>query len=146
LIGANILGFLFAVARLPAAISTLITASSINPWVIMTGIIVFYLVIGCFMSSMAMIVLTVPIFFPVITAMGFNPIWFGIIIVKVVEIGQLTPPVGINVFVIQGIAKDVPMYTIYKGVLPFVLADFVEVALLCLFPQIATVIPNLMTK
>jgi TRAP-type C4-dicarboxylate transport system permease large subunit len=93
---------------------------------------------------MAMIVLTVPIFFPVITALGFHPIWFGIIIVKIVEIGQITPPVGINVFVIKGVAKDVPMYTIFRGIVPFLIASAVEVVLLCLFPQIATFLPDLM--
>jgi C4-dicarboxylate transporter DctM subunit len=93
---------------------------------------------------MAMIVLTVPIFFPVVTALGFDPIWFGIIIVKVVEIGQITPPVGINVFVISGIAKDVPMYTIFRGIVPFLFADIFEIILLVIFPQIATFVPDLM--
>ena len=103
-----------------------------------------YLFLGCIMSSMAMIILTVPIFFPVVMSLGFNPIWFGIIIVKVVELGQLTPPVGINVFVIQGIAKDVPMYTIFRGIVPFFIADLIEVVLLCLVPSIATFLPDLM--
>jgi len=144
LIGAAVLGYFLAVARLPSALSSWIATMEVNRWVIMTGIIVMYLFLGCIMSSMAMIILTVPIFFPVIMSLGFNPIWFGIIIVKVVELGQLTPPVGINVFVIQGIAKDVPMYTIFRGIVPFFIADLIEVVLLCLVPSIATFLPDLM--
>jgi C4-dicarboxylate transporter DctM subunit len=144
LIGAAILGYFLAVARLPSTLSDWVSTLDVNRWLIMTGIIVLYLFLGCIMSSMAMIILTVPIFFPVIMSLGFNPIWFGIIIVKVVEIGQLTPPVGINVFVIQGIAKDVPMYTIFRGIIPFFIADLIEVVLLCLVPSIATILPDLM--
>lgn len=96
------------------------------------------------MSSLAMIILTVPIFFPVITALGFDPIWFGIIIVKVVEIGQITPPVGINVFVTQGIAKDIPMYTMFRGIVPFLIAGFLHVTLLICVPQIALFLPSMM--
>jgi len=96
------------------------------------------------MSAMAMIILTVPIFFPVIVALGFDPIWFGIIIVRVVEMGQITPPVGINVFVMKGVAKDVPMYTIFRGIVPFLIADICHVILLVAIPQISLFLPNLM--
>ena len=88
--------------------------------------------------------LTVPIFFPVVVALGFDPIWFGIIIVRMCEIGGITPPVGINVFVMKGVAKDVPMYTIFRGIIPFLLADICHVALLVAVPQISLFLPNLM--
>jgi len=89
-------------------------------------------------------VLTVPIIFPVIMALEFDPIWFGIIIVRVVEIGQITPPVGINVFVMHGLSKETPMYTIFRGIMPFLIADFLNLATLVAFPQISLFLPNLL--
>ncbi len=144
LIGSIIFGYFLAVTRLPAALSDYVVAAAVDRYIVMAGIIILYLFLGCIISSMAMIILTVPIFFPVITALGFDPIWFGIIIVKVVEIGQLTPPVGLNVFVIYGIARDVPMYTIFRGIVPFFIADLAEVALLVIVPQIVTFLPQMM--
>jgi len=144
LIGANIFGYFLAVSRLPAVMSDYASAMAVNRYIVLGCIILLYLFFGCIISSIALIILTVPILFPVITALGFDPIWFGIIIVMVVEIGQLTPPVGINVFVIQGVAKDVPMYTIFRGIVPFFVAELVLVALLVAFPQIATILPDMM--
>jgi len=145
LIGATILGYFLAVAKLPSSLSAWVTGMEVNRYWIIIGMLVLYIFLGCIMSSLALIILTVPIFFPVIMALGFSPIWFGIIIVKVAEIGQITPPVGINVFVIKGIAKDVPMYTIFKGIVPFFFANIIEIILLVIFPQIATFVPDLMT-
>ncbi|OGP65183.1 MAG: C4-dicarboxylate ABC transporter permease [Deltaproteobacteria bacterium RBG_13_47_9] len=144
LIGANILGYFLAITRLPFALSDYVASLEVNRYIVLAIIIVVYLFLGAIMSSMAMIVLTVPILFPVITALGFDPIWFGIIIVRVVEIGQITPPVGINVFIIQGIAKDVPMFDIFRGVFPFLIADILHVVLLIAVPQIALFLPGLM--
>ena len=144
LIGANVFGYFLAVTRLPMVMSDYMGTLAVNRYAIIAGIIFIYLFMGCVMSSLALIVLTVPIFFPIIIALGFDPIWFGIIIVMVVEIGQLTPPVGINVFVMYGIAKDVPMYTIFRGIVPFFVAELVLVVLLVVFPQIATFIPSMM--
>ncbi|OGP64706.1 MAG: C4-dicarboxylate ABC transporter permease [Deltaproteobacteria bacterium RBG_13_53_10] len=144
LIGANILGYFLAITRLPFALSDYVAALAVNRYIVLGIVIIVYLFLGAIMSSMAMIVLTVPILFPVITALGFDPIWFGIIIVRLVEIGQITPPVGINVFIMQGIAKDVPMYDIFRGIVPFLIADIVHVAMLIAFPQIALFLPNLM--
>ena len=104
-------------------------------------ILLMYLVLGCLMDAMAMVILTVPIVFPVIMALGFDPIWFGIIIVMTVELGLIHPPVGMNVFVIKSVIKDVTMSTIFKGVLPFVATDLVRLVLLILFPIIATWLP-----
>lgn len=144
LIGAVILGYFLAVTRLPFELSNYVAGLPVNRYVILGIIMVVYLFLGAIMSALAMIILTVPIFFPVIVALGFDPIWFGIIIVRVVEMGQITPPVGINVFVMKGVAKDVPLYTIFRGIFPFLLADVCHVALLIAFPQIALFLPNMM--
>jgi len=143
-LGAMILGYFLAATRLPFGIASFVSGLSINRYVILLLILLVYLFLGCIMDSLAMILLTVPIFFPLITALGFDPIWFGIIIVRVTEIGLITPPVGLNVFVIKGIAKDVPMYTIFRGIIPFLLADILHVGLLIAVPQIALVLPSLM--
>jgi len=96
------------------------------------------------MDALAMILLTIPILFPLVTAIGYDPIWFGVIIVLVAEMGAMTPPVGINVYVLSGIARDIPLEIIFKGALPFVLSVLTCVALLIAFPQIALFLPNLM--
>ncbi len=144
LIGANILGYFLAITRLPFALSDFVAGLAVERHIVFSIIILVYLFLGAIMSSMAMIVLTVPILFPVITALGFDPIWFGIIIVRVVEIGQITPPVGINVFIMQGIAKDIPMYDIFQGIVPFLIADIFHVALLIAVPEIVLFLPSLM--
>jgi C4-dicarboxylate transporter DctM subunit len=144
LIGANIFGYFLTVSRVPNELSAVILNLEVSPNIIMVVILLIYLFLGCIMSSLAMIVLTIPIFFPIVVALGFDPIWFGIIIVLVVEMGQLTPPVGINVYIIHGIAKTVPMYTIFKGIVPFLFAQFVLTALLMAWPQIATFVPSMM--
>jgi C4-dicarboxylate transporter, DctM subunit len=96
------------------------------------------------MDSLAMILMTVPIFYPLITKLGFDPIWFGIIVVRVTEIGLITPPVGLNVFVVKGLEKDVGMGTIFRGIFPFLTTDFVHVALLMTIPQLSLFLPGLM--
>jgi C4-dicarboxylate transporter, DctM subunit len=103
-----------------------------------------YLVLGCLMDAMAMVILTVPIVFPVVTALGFDPIWFGIVIVMTVELGLIHPPVGMNVFVIKSVIKDVNMSTIFIGVLPFVVTDLIRLVILVLFPLLATWLPQRM--
>ena len=107
---------------------------------------VIYFILGMVMSSVAMVILTVPIFFPIIVDLGFHPIWFGIIVVKMTEIAMITPPVGINVFVMKGIAREVPMYDIFRGIMPFLIAELANVGLLLLFPEICLIIPNMMNK
>src|SRR6478609_5036986 len=105
---------------------------------------VMYLVLGCLMDAMAMIILTVPIIFPVITQLGFDPIWFGIIIVMTVELGLIHPPVGMNVFVIKSVVHDVSFTTIFKGVLPFVATDIIRLVILIAFPILALWLPSQM--
>ena len=108
------------------------------------GVIVFIFFIGgFFMDSMALIVVTIPIFFPIVMKLGFDPIWFGVIVVLVAEMGVITPPVGVNVFVIKGIAPDIPLHIIFRGILPFLVALIIITGMLMAFPQIATFLPSL---
>ena len=144
LIGAMFFGYFLAVTRLPFTMAEFASGLAVNRYIILMAILAIYFFLGCIMSSIAMVLLTVPIFFPVIVALGFDPIWFGIIIVRVVEIGVITPPVGLNVYIIYGVAKDVPLYTIFRGVIPFLIADFCHVALLIMVPQISLFLPSLM--
>ena len=143
LLGAMIFGYFLAVSRLPYELANTIGALAVNRYVILAIILLFYLCLGAVMDSLAMMLLTVPIFFPLVLELGFNPIWFGILIVRVCEIGLITPPVGLNVYIIRGVAKDVPMQTIFRGIAPFLVADVLHVTLLVAFPQITLFLPNL---
>lgn len=145
MLGANIFGYFLAVTGLPQALSDAMLGMDVNRYWIFLMIVIIYIILGMFMDSMAMILITIPIFYPVIQQLGFDAIWFGIIIVKVAEIGLITPPVGMNLYVIQGISDNVPMGKVFKGVTPFIVADFVHVALLTAFPIIALLIPNIMS-
>jgi len=105
-------------------------------------IMLMYLVLGCLMDAMAMIILTVPIVFPVVTALGFDPIWFGIIIVMTVELGLIHPPVGMIVFVIKSVIGDIDFSTIFRGVIPFIITDLCRLVILITFPMIALYLPS----
>jgi len=142
--GATIFGHFMAVTRIPFEISAWVSNLPLPNWAIMVVIILIYLLGGCFMDAMAMIMLTIPIFFPVSQALGYDPIWFGVVIVLVAEMGVITPPVGINVYVVAGVAKDVPLETIFRGVLPMVLALLLCNIIILIFPQIALFLPGLM--
>ena len=120
-----------------------VAALGLPPMVVVIGLMALYILLGCVMDSLSMILLTVPAVFPLIKALGVDPIWFGVLIVTVVEIGMITPPVGMNLFVIQG-ASGVPLRRIVAGIWPFVGADVVRLALLILFPVLSTFLPSLM--
>ena len=109
-------------------------------------ILLVYLLLGCFLDAISMMVLTMPVIYPVITSLGFNPIWFGVMAVLMMEAGLITPPMGLNVFTVAGVAGDVRVETIFRGVLPFLLAIFVVVALITIFPQIALFLPAMMLR
>ncbi|HNU84759.1 MAG: TRAP transporter large permease [Pseudomonadota bacterium] len=142
--GATVFGHFLAVTRIPFDVGTWVMGLQIHPWAVMSLILLVYLLLGCLMDSLAMIMLTIPIFFPVITSLGFDPIWFGVIIVLVTGMGVITPPVGINVYVVAGVARDVPLHTIFRGAVKLLAAQIVTAALLVLFPQIALWLPQLM--
>ncbi len=137
LIGAFIFNVFLAISQLPMEISNILSDLEANRYVILFGIVAIYIVCGCIMDMFAMLILTVPIFFPLIVTLGFDPIWFGVTVVIMMEQALITPPVGLNVFVIKGMAKDVPILKIFRGILPFWLSMLVCVVLLTIFPQIA---------
>jgi tripartite ATP-independent transporter DctM subunit len=141
--GATIFGHFMAISTIPFALADWIKELPISPVALMGVIIFLYFIGGFFMDSMALVVVTIPIFFPVVMQLGFDPIWFGVIIVLVSEMGVITPPVGVNVFVIKGIAPDVPLYVIFRGIFPFLIALIIMTALLVIFPQIALFLPDL---
>ncbi len=143
--GATIFGHFMAVTRVPFELSEWVGGLGISPKIIMGFIIFGYLIGGCFMDSLALVTLTVPVLYPLILKLGFNPVWFGVIIVLVTEMGVITPPVGVNVYVIKGVARDVPLETIFRGIFPFLLAIIVCAIILIIFPQIALFLPSFMT-
>ena len=144
LIGAWIFSNFVNLAGLPEGLLGLVTALDLGPWVVMGLILVIYIVLGCIFESMSMLLLTVPIFFPLVTSLGFDPVWFGIIVVVVVEISLITPPVGLNVFVLKGVVGDVSTGTIFKGVTPFWMVDILRLILLLAFPALVLYLPSQM--
>jgi C4-dicarboxylate transporter DctM subunit len=143
--GATVFGHFMAVTGIPSAASDFLGGLPVPAWVVMILILIMYLIAGCFMDSLAMVTLTVPILYPTVMSLGFDPIWFGVIIVLVVEMGVITPPVGINVYIIKGVAPDVPMGQIFKGAMAFLVGMIVLAALLMIFPMLATWLPSLVT-
>ena len=133
--GATIFGHFMAITRIPYELAEYVGSLPLPRHAIMGMIILVYLAGGCFMDALAMIMLTIPIFFPVVQTLGFDPIWFGVVIVLITEMGVITPPVGVNVYVVYGVAKDVPLEKIFKGVFPMLLALLVCNVILILFPS-----------
>jgi TRAP-type C4-dicarboxylate transport system permease large subunit len=146
LIGAHIFSPFLAMSRIPVDLANALTGMALAPLVVLAVILVTYVILGMFLEGFAILVLTVPIVFPIMLALGYDPIWFGIFMVIVLEMGLISPPVGINVFVVKGVAEDVPMGKIFAGILPFWVAMMVCVALIVVFPQIALVLPNTMIR
>ena len=144
LIGALLFGYFLTITQSPQKLTEFLTGLGVGRYGVLAMIMVMYLVLGCLMDAMAMIILTVPIIYPVIIKLGFDPIWFGIIIVITVELGLIHPPVGMNVFVIKSVVKDVSFTTIFKGVLPFVATDILRLIILIAFPIIALWLPGRM--
>jgi tripartite ATP-independent transporter DctM subunit len=144
LIGALIFGYFLTVTQVPQNLTAFLSELGLGRYGVLALIMVMYLILGCLMDAMAMIILTVPIVFPIIVQLGFDPIWFGIIIVMTVELGLIHPPVGMNVFVIKSVVQDVSFMTIFKGVIPFVLTDLLRLVILIAFPMIALWLPGRM--
>jgi tripartite ATP-independent transporter DctM subunit len=142
LIGALLFGYFLTVTQTPQKVTAFLTGLGIGSYGVLTLILLLYLVLGCLMDALAMIILTVPIIFPVIKELGFDPIWFGIIIVMTVELGLIHPPVGMNIFVIKSVIDDVKISTIFAGVLPFILTDLLRLAILVMFPILALWLPS----
>ncbi len=141
--GATVFGHFLAITRIPYELASWVSELPLPPWAIMALIILVYLIGGCFLDALALILLTIPIFYPIVTSLGFDPIWFGVIIVLVTQMGVITPPVGLNVYVVSGVAKDVPLEEIFKGALPFLISLVVLALLLIPFPKLALFLPSL---
>ncbi len=143
-IGANIFSTFLGLARLPMGLADFVAGLALPEIVILYAIFIVFILLGCVMDCYAIMILTVPIIFPVIEAMQFDPIWVGVLMGIVLEIGLITPPVGLNVFVLKSAAPDVPLTTIFRGIWPFLISAVAAIALLTLFPQIALFLPSFM--
>ncbi len=142
--GAVIFGHFLAVTRIPFQVASWVGSLDWPAWGIIAVIVGVYLIGGCFIDALALIMLTIPIFYPIVTGLGYDPIWFGIIIVLVTQMGVITPPVGINVYVVSGIHREIPLEDIFRGALPFLIALIVGTAVLVMFPQMVLYLPELM--
>ena len=143
-IGALIFTNFLTVAGLPNQLLDFITGLDVSPLAVIFIICIIYLILGCFLETMSMVMLTVPIFYPIVASLGFDLIWFGIIVVVAAEISLITPPLGLNIFMIKNVMPDIPLRTIIYGVSPFVITDIIRLAILVLVPWIVLVVPNSM--
>jgi TRAP-type C4-dicarboxylate transport system permease large subunit len=142
--GAGVFSTFLALSTIPIQVSTWVVSLEVSRYMILAIVVLIYLFLGCFLDAISMMVLTMPVIFPVIIDLGFDPIWFGVIAVLMMEAGLLTPPMGLNVFTVAGVAKDVPLEAIYRGILPFLISIFMVVFLIIVFPKVATSLPNMM--
>lgn len=143
-VGAVTLGRFLAVTRIPFDFASMVMELDMHPYIIMIAIVGINMLLGCVIDALPLILLTVPVFFPVILALGFDPIWFGVVNVVIVSMGSVTPPVGMSVYIIKGVLPEMPLENIFKGIFPFLLADWAFLFLLLLFPAMATYLPQLL--
>lgn len=143
LVGAMLFAALVNAVRLPSDMTEMVTGWGLAPLAVIFCIVAIYLVLGCVLESISMMLLTVPVFYPLVAAMGYDLIWFGIVVVVVVEISLITPPIGLNVFVLKAMLKDVELRSIFKGVFPFLVADLVRVMLVIFVPALSLTLPAL---
>ena len=144
IVGAWIFAYFVVQTRLPVGLIELVKHFDLAPWAVIMMILVFYIILGCVLDAVAIILVTVPVFLPVATALGYDSVWYGILMVVVVEIGLITPPVGLNIFVMRAQLPDILLTTMFRGIAPFLVADAILIALLLLFPQIALWLPQLL--
>jgi tripartite ATP-independent transporter DctM subunit len=142
--GASIFSFFIADTRMPATLTSLITEAYLPPLAIIFVLMIIYLILGSIFDTVAAMLVTMPFIFPLVTGLGYDPIWWGVILVMVMEVGMITPPIGMNVFVIYGAAKDIALKTIFRGILPFFYADLIRITLIILFPILALWLPTLL--
>jgi tripartite ATP-independent transporter DctM subunit len=141
-LGAGVYNTFLALSQLPQEAAAIVVSWGLSPWMVLASILVLYVILGCFMDSLSMILLTIPVFFPIVSALDFGlppdelAIWFGILVLIVVEVGLITPPVGMNLFVINSLARDTPITQTYRAIMPFVLSDLLRTCLLVAFPSI----------
>ena len=142
LLGAEALGYFISVSRLSYSLASWIGTLAVSPMVVLLCILLMYFLLGLFMDALAMLVITIPVVFPIIVALGYDPVWFGIIAVLTVELGLITPPMGMNIFVIKAMAPHIKLSDMFKGVAPFIVSDVVRLAILVAFPAISLVLLN----
>ena len=143
-IGAMIFSNVINLTGVTMELTAWVQDAGLSPWMVILFIIVCYLALGCLLESISMILLTVPTFFPLVTALGFDPVWFAVVVVLVTEIGLITPPVGLNIFVLKGVQPDVSTGTIFRGVMPFLAMDFLRLAVIVMVPTVSLFLPGLM--
>ncbi len=143
IIGASIFAYFISLSQMPGELIELINGLGLPPLAVMVLLTVVYLILGSVFDTIAAMVITLPFVFPLVTGLGYNPIWFGVYNVMVIEIGLITPPIGINVFVLHGMTRDIPLGTIFRGIVPFLTADLTRLAILLLFPGIALWLPTM---
>ena len=146
IIGAQVFSAFLSVSGVPRALSSFVSALDAGPLVSVAVMALVLLVLGSFLDGMALMLLTTPIFLPIALSLGLSPIWFGVFLVRTMEIGFVHPPVGMNVYVIHGLARDIPLRTIFLGVLPFLAMDFVHLSVLIAVPQLALWLPGVLGK
>ena len=144
--GASVFGKFMAVSTIPSAVSMWVSYLPYAPVWIMTIICMMFFVAGCFIDAMALIILTIPILYPVILKLHYDPVYFGVVVVIISQIAVITPPVGANVFVVKGIAEEVPIGTIFKGTFPFLCALVVLLMVVVVFPEVSLLLPKLLTN
>ena len=143
-IGAFLFSYFMALTQLPNSVTAWVQQLGVAPWVVIVMMVAFYVVLGCFLDAISMILITVPVFLPLAAALGYDGIWFGIVVLVAVEIGMITPPVGLNIFVIRGQMPDIALGDIYRGIVPFLAAHFALIALLMLIPALALWLPGVL--
>ena len=144
--GANVFSYFLALSTIPTVVSAWMAELHVSRYVVLSIIVMIYLVLGCFLDAISMMVLTMPVIFPVIKALNFDPIWFGVVCVIMMEAGLITPPVGLNVYTLAGVTKDVPMAEIFRGAVPFLLSMLLVVIIITLFPRICLFLPEMMGR
>ena len=142
--GALLFANFVTVAGLPGVIDSWIVASNLDAMTALAAAVLIYIALGCILESSSLLLLTLPIFFPALTGLGFDPVWLGVFVLIVAEIGLITPPIGMNVFVVKSLVTDIPLKRIFAGLVPFGLADLLRLALIVLFPGIVLLLPDLM--
>ena len=141
-LAAFLFGYFMVLTQLPVTVAGWVKGLDVPPWVVILILVMVYIVLGCFLDSLSMIVVTVPVFLPLVMTLGYDPVWFGILVTVVVEIGLITPPVGLNIFVLRAQLPDIPLGTMFRGIGPFLAADLVLVLLLIAFPALALWLPK----
>jgi C4-dicarboxylate transporter DctM subunit len=144
IVGAFLFSYFIVLTQLPNAITSWVQSLSVAPWMVIVIIVVFYIALGCFLDAISMILITVPVFLPLAQGVGYDGIWFGILVLVAVEVGMITPPVGLNIFVVRAQLPDIALGNVYRGIVPFLSAHFALIALLLLLPGLALWLPSLL--